>query len=268
MINLLLLILGIFTGVTAGLFGVGGGILFTPILFYLFTSMGVTEPAVWAIGTSLICTFLASLSSTIQQRYEKNFYLKEGLIIGIVGTFGVYFGKEIVMSEWFTDEVFVFMFGLLLILVSILFVRKSKAVQHKIYKDRDLRFVESSGTGLAGGFLASLAGIGGGIVMVPSMNLIFKLDLSKSISISSLAIVFISLSGWLQYAFLGGSPVGATQYTLGYVDFGTALPLLFGAFIGGFLGVKAGVVLSSKNTNRLFAVLLFSISLFMLQSLI
>lgn len=265
---LLLLVLGIFTGTIAGLFGVGGGILFTPILFYLFSGMGVTDPAVWAIGTSLICTFLASLSSTMQQRKESNFYLKQGIIVGMIGTLGVYFGKEIVMSVWFTDEVFVVMFAILLILVSILFVRKSKSVQIKDQEYRDLTLIESSGTGFAGGFMASLAGIGGGVVMVPLMNLVFKLNLSKSVSISSLAIIFISLSGWLQYAFLGGAPTGATQFTIGYVDFGTAFPLMSGAFIGGFLGVKAGVILSNKITNLLYALLLLLISIYMLQSLI
>ena len=268
MIILFLFIGGILTGIIAGLFGVGGGILFTPILFYLFSSLGVMEPAVWAIGTSLLCTFLASLSSSIQQRNEKNIYLKEGIIVGLIGTVGIYFGKQIVMSEWFTDEVFVFMFALLLILVSILFIRKSKITHHKTHIDRDLTIIESSGAGFAGGFMAALAGIGGGVVMVPALNLLFKLDLSKSISISSLAIVFISLSGWLQYAIFGGDPMGATQYTLGYVDFGTALPLLSGAFIGGFIGVKAGVSISNKITNILFAILLFLISIYMLQSVI
>lgn len=267
MIIFLLLIGGILTGTIAGLFGVGGGILFTPILFYLFTSLGVMEPAVWAIGTSLLCTFLASLSSSIQQRNEKNIYLKEGIIVGLIGSVGIYFGKRIVMSEWFTDEVFIFMFAFLLILVSFLFIRKSKITDRKIHADRDLKFIESSGTGFAGGFMASLAGIGGGVVMVPALNLGFKLELSKSVSISSLAIVFISLSGWLQYAIFGGFPVGATRFTLGYVDFGTALPLLTGAFIGGFLGVKAGVFISNKITNILFAILLLAIAIFMLQSL-
>ncbi len=268
MVILLLIIGGIFTGTIAGLFGVGGGILFTPVLFYLFTSLGIEEPAVWAIATSLLCTFLASVSSSIQQRNEKNIYLKEGILVGLIGSIGIFFGKQIVMSEWFTDEVFVFMFALLLIMVSFLFLRKSKKTDHKAELDRDLAFWESSGTGFAGGFMASLAGIGGGVVMVPSLNLVFKLNLSKSVSISSLAIVFISLSGWLQYAIFGGYPVGATQYTLGYVDFGTALPLLSGAFIGGFLGVKVGKYISIKITNILFAILLFSISIYMLQSLV
>lgn len=268
MIIFLLFIAGILTGTIAGLFGVGGGILFTPILFYLFTSLGVTDPAVWAIGTSLLCTFIAALSSSIQQRNEDNIYLKMGIIIGLIGSMGVYFGKQVVMSEWFTDEVFVFMFSLLLILISILFFQKSKLPHRMNHEKRNLAIIELSGTGFVGGFMSSLAGIGGGVVMVPIMNLGFKLDLSKSVSISSLAIVFISLSGWMQYAFFGGYPVGATQFTWGYVDFGTALPLLSGAFIGGFLGVKAGVSISKKITNILFAILLFSISMFMLQSLI
>lgn len=268
MIIILLLLGGLFTGTIAGLFGVGGGILFTPILFYLFTSLGISEPAIWAIGTSLLCTFVASISSSIQQLNEKNIYLKEGITVGLIGSIGVYFGKQIVTSEWFTDQVFLFMFALLLLGVSFLFIRKSKVSLSNIHGDRDLGFIESSGTGFAGGFMASLAGIGGGVVMVPALNLVIKLDLPKSVSISSLAIVFISLSGWLQYAFLGGNPVGATQYAWGFVDFGTALPLLLGAFVGGFIGVKTGVYISTKVTNILFAILLFAISIYMLQSLI
>lgn len=264
---LILFICGIFAGTIAGLFGVGGGILFTPILFYLFSLFGLENPAVWAIATSLLCTFMSSLSSTIQQRNEQNLHWREGLVVGLFGTAGIYLGKLIVLSSWYTDKVFVLIFAILLIFVAILYIRRSRKVETVVNLDDDINTFQSAGTGAAGGFAASLAGIGGGVVMVPTMNLVFRLDLSKSVSISSFAIVLISLSGWIQYALFAGSPVGVTEFTVGYVDFGTALPLLIGAFTGGFLGVKAGVSLSGQITNILFAILLFSIAAFMLRSL-
>ena len=88
-----LLVIGIFTGIIAGIFGIGGGVLFTPILFFLFNSAGVEQPVAWTIGTSLFCTFSAALSSSIQQRNQKNSYLKEGIRVGSVWGDGCLFRK-------------------------------------------------------------------------------------------------------------------------------------------------------------------------------
>ncbi len=268
MIFLVLILCGVAAGIIAGLFGLGGGVLFTPVLFILFSSYGLPDPATWAIATSLFCTFTASISSSIQQRNQRNFYWKEGLTVGLLGSIGVYFGKKIVLSDVYTEEVFVSIFSLLLLLVALLFFRRSKGRGIELSAGRDMNFLKAASTGGLGGFVASLAGVGGGVVMVPMMNLLYKLDLLKAVSISSLAIVFISFSGWFQFAVLAGSPEGITEYRLGYVDFGTGLPLILGAFAGGFLGVRIGKNLPQKVVQISFAILIVIIAILMIQSIL
>ena len=63
----LVLLLGLGTGVMAGLFGVGGGILFVPILV-LFFEFGQVE----AEGTSLLAIIPAAVAGTWQQHRYGN----------------------------------------------------------------------------------------------------------------------------------------------------------------------------------------------------
>jgi len=263
---ILLFILGILAGSVAGFFGVGGGLLFTPILFFVFSSTGVESPATWAIASSLFCTFIASISSSIQQNRQKNTFWKEGIIIGLFGALGVNVGKRIVTSDFFTEDVFVSLFVILLVFVSILFYRKSRTKVTLQVKARKVGLFKMLFAGGFGGFVASLAGVGGGIVLVPVMNLWYRLPIARAVSISSLAIVIISFSGWTQYAFLADGGAGASPYTTGFVDFGTSLPLVAGAFIGGVFGVKINEKVKGESVQLGFSVLVILIALSLIWS--
>lgn len=267
MLFILLLLGGIVAGILAGLFGIGGGILFTPILFLLFTSTGLENPTSWTISTSLFCTFTASISSSIQQRNERNFHWKEGVLVGVLGSIGVYLGKITVTSPYYTKDVFVALFSILLVVVAILFYRRSRSDVTLQVTNHSFGVGRAGIAGVFGGIVAALAGVGGGIVLVPIMNLVYKLKLSKAVSISSLAIVLISLSGWLQFAFLSESHQGLTEYTIGFVDFGSGLPLIIGAFGGGFLGVRIGHVLDQSVIQIGFSVLILIIAMMMVSSI-
>lgn len=267
MLFLILVLGGIVAGILAGLFGIGGGILFTPILFLVFTSAGIENATPWTIATSLFCTFIASISSSIQQRNERNFYWKEGVLVGLFGSIGVYLGKITVTSPYYTQDVFVSFFSILLLIVAILFYRRSRSDLMMQITNNSFGITRAGFAGVFGGIIAALAGVGGGIVLVPIMNLVYKLKLSKAVSISSLAIVLISLSGWLQFALLSGVHQGLTAYTLGYVDFGSGLPLIIGAFGGGFLGVRIGHVLDQKIIQICFSILILIIAAMMISSI-
>lgn len=268
MLFFLLVLGGVIAGILAGLFGIGGGILFTPILFVVFTSSGLENPTPWTIATSLFCTFIASISSSIQQGNERNFYWKEGILVGLLGSIGVYLGKVIVTSSFYTKDVFVSLFSILLVIVAVLFYRRSRSDVTLQITRNSFNIPKAGVAGVSGGIIAALAGVGGGIVLVPIMNLVYKLKLSKAVSISSLAIVFISLSGWFQYAFFSGAYRGLTAYTIGYVDFGSGLPLIIGAFAGGFLGVRIGHTLDQKIIQICFSILILIIAVTMISSIV
>lgn len=254
---LILALLGILAGLLAGLFGLGGGILFTPVLFIVFNDAGVSNPMLLAIGSSLFCTFIAATGSSWRQYRQQNFFWQEGWKVGILGAAGVTLGKWVITSPYYSQEEFVIFFSLLLFYVAVQFFRQGEGNDREsagTEEEMPLRFGQVAVTGGLGGFVAALAGIGGGGVMVPLLNLWYKQSFKRAVSISSLAIVFISLSGWIQLAWTG-SPSTLTEYHLGYVDFGAALPLAAGGLIGGFVGAMMNMKIRRKYLQVAFALL-------------
>lgn len=257
LIFIILTLLGIIAGIIAGLFGLGGGILFTPILFIVFSESGVSDPMLLTIGSSLFCTFIAAIGSSLRQYKQQNLFWPEGLKVGILGAAGVTLGKWVITSNYYNKQEFVIFFSLLLLCVSYLFFRRGEQKNDQpINKGETLPLTiqHSVISGGLGGFVAALAGIGGGGVMVPLLNLYYGHAFKKAVSISSLAIVFISLSGWLQLALTGSAP-GLTPYHIGYVDFGAALPLAAGGLLGGFAGAMANMKIDQTYLQYAFAVL-------------
>lgn len=252
---LILLALGLIAGVIAGIFGLGGGILFTPILFIVFSDADVEEPVLLAIATSLFCTFIAALGSSVRQYRQHNFYGVEGLKVGLLGAAGVTLGKQVITSQYYNETVFVLFFSLLLLYVAYMFYHRGANNRQNVQNTHPISLKEASVTGGLGGFVAALAGIGGGGVMVPIMNLFYRKPFQRAVSISSLAIVFISLSGWLQLAFAVGDVQALTIWHWGYVDFGSALPLAVGGLSGGFAGAWLNMKIDRRYLQLAFAVL-------------
>jgi uncharacterized protein len=264
---LILLFIGVVAGIVAGFLGVGGGLFFTPIFFLMYTQHGVENPVLWTIGTSLFCTFIASFSSTIQQIYQHNLYWSQGLKVGVLGAAGVFLGKWIVQTPVYTETVFVIFFACLLCFVAYQFFSRGAGQKVVVENPDKMDWSKAIVTGGLGGTMAAMAGIGGGTVMVPLMNLWYKIGLSRAVSISSLAIVIISLSGWIQFALLVDAGNAITSYSVGAVDFGTAFPVMIGAFAGGILGVKFNDKASDNFVQIGFSVMVLIVAGVMVYSL-
>lgn len=259
---LVLLALGVLAGIIAGLFGLGGGILFTPILFVVFSDAGIENPVVLTIASSLFCTFIASLASSVRQYQQQNFYWLEGIKVGLLGAIGVFFGKLVITSPYYSKQEFVIFFSLLLLYVAFMFYRRGSTKETEIQNSNvPLGWGQSFLTGGFGGFVAALAGIGGGGVMVPLMNLLYKKSFAKAVSISSLAIVVISLSACIQLGIAGNNIETLTAYHWGYVDFGAALPLATGGLLGGFVGAFINLKIHRRYLQYAFAALAIGMAL-------
>jgi uncharacterized membrane protein YfcA len=103
----LALVLGLAAGVLAGLFGVGGGILFVPTLVWL--GLGQVEAA----ATSLLAIVpTAGVGIWRQARYG-NMRLRDSLLIGAASIAGVGAGVQIATA--LPEEVLRKLFGVLLI---------------------------------------------------------------------------------------------------------------------------------------------------------
>jgi uncharacterized protein len=104
----LIVVLGIGTGVLAGLFGVGGGILFVPILI-LFFDLGQVE----AEATSLLAILPTVAGGTWRQHRYGNVHWRSALLIGLVAVVGVQAG--VLAAVALPEDVLRRLFGLLML---------------------------------------------------------------------------------------------------------------------------------------------------------
>jgi hypothetical protein len=104
-------ILGLLGGVLAGLFGVGGGILFVPTLTLV---LGLTQ--IHAEATSLLAVLPAAIAGAWRQRSYGNVRWRAALLLGLAAVAGVEAGVQI--AEALPEHALRRLFGALMILVA------------------------------------------------------------------------------------------------------------------------------------------------------
>jgi uncharacterized membrane protein YfcA len=102
------LVLGLGAGVMAGLFGVGGGIIFVPILIVFF-ELGQVE----AEATSLLAILPTVVAGTWRQRRYGNVDWRAAVLIGLVAVVGVQAGALLAVA--LPEDVLRRLFGLLML---------------------------------------------------------------------------------------------------------------------------------------------------------
>lgn len=267
----LLLTAGLAAGFVAGLIGLGGGIIFTPVLLLYYTQIGI-DPVLapkLTIGSSLLCTLIAALASTRYQVRAGAVQNRVALWVGLSSAVAVFLTTLLVTTRpWYDATVFQIVFGTLLLIVVARMVIQSKSSASSDASPRSTSSASWSipglfGTGSTAGAVSSAAGVGGGVVLVPAYNRLLKLPIHQSVGTSSATIVLISCAGIASYAFLGwGEDVPSTA--LGYVDVGRALLLAIPAVFSARLGVWAAHKVARRPLQLIFAAVAAFVALRML----
>jgi uncharacterized membrane protein YfcA len=114
----LALVLGVAAGLLAGLFGVGGGILFVPTLVAL--GLGQLE----AQATSLLAILPTVTAGAWNQRRYGNLRIRTALVVGLASVVGVELGARIATA--LPEETLQRLFGVLLLSVAVELVWRSR----------------------------------------------------------------------------------------------------------------------------------------------
>jgi hypothetical protein len=107
--------------------------------------------------------------------------------------------------------------------------------------------------GLVAGVLSGLIGVGGGIIIVPALVLVFGMTQhqAQGTTLALLVPPIGLLAAW-------------TYYKQGYVDLRIATFICMGFFLGGLLGAKLATALSNPVLEKIFGIALLLISLKMI----
>jgi len=246
------LIIGIFAGILAGLFGIGGGVVIVPALIFL---SGFT--LIQANGTSLVVLLLpVGILAVISYYREKLIDVKAAGYLAIGLFLGVAFGSLIAINIP-TNLLKVF-YGIFLLYVSWNFMKPVELYQRKILNreakpvvkneipgKKNFPYLFMIIVGIFAGVLSGMFGIGGGLVIVPILIGFFKFDTKKAVGTSLGALLLpVGLPGVLIYRH-------AAQ--LNYIY---ALPVAIGVLLGALIGARISISLSSKMVKRIYSVFL------------
>jgi len=255
---------GVIAGLLAGLLGVGGGIVIVPVLYHVFTLLGIDETLKMhiAVGTSLATIVPTSIASSIAHykkgNIDKNLVsqLIPGVLVGvIVGTYS---------SGLISSGALTIIFAVIALMVSGNMILGSKSFQ--ISDGLPSR----PGTTLIAtciGSLSALMGIGGGTLSVPILNA-FKVPMHKAVGTGAALGILISIPGSAGFIYNGLGAENLPPLSIGYLNligFALITPTTMKmAPIGAEIGHK----IDQNLLKKLFAVFLGLTSLKMFYALI
>lgn len=253
---LLLLGIGAAGGFVAGLVGIGGGVVFGPALFFVYQAAGIQDPVLTplTVGSSLLCTFAAALAGAAEQHRAGAIDLPTARVAGIAAAVAVVLvGAFVTTQPWYDGHAFKLLLGAVLVLVAARMVLARSGDDNALQAAEPRRgALRLGGIGAAAGTLASLAGIGGGVVLVPLFQGMVRLPLKVAAGTSTAAIVLISGVGVVTYAVLG-LHADVPVLAVGYVGWGQALTIALPAAVTARLGVAAAHRLDGRVVRYAFA---------------
>jgi uncharacterized protein len=248
-----LFVSGLLGGFIAGLVGIGGGVVYIFIIPIALHYIGVplAEIPQYTIANSFFAILFASTSANYVLIRHKLFYRKEVLIISVLAiVISLLTLKFIVNTSWYSLEVF----NLIVIILLLYMLYSTLLSAKKVYITPldALKKWKLSLVGAAGGLIAALSGLGGGIVIIPILNSMMKIDIKKASSISSGVIM---VTAFLITIFnLLEKPMNEYHfYNVGYIIFPIALSISFGVVLASPFGVQVGRKLSSSTISYIYA---------------
>lgn len=246
------MLIGLFTGVLAGLLGIGGGVVFVPVLLTVLPLIGVDNSIVTvsAVATSLFAGSFASASSLFNHAKKNNVLLKEGLIFGFGTIISALIVPNIIVS--INPEILkvIISFFIFIVAVKLFFANsKTEVVARKVNTNWLFPL------GIFFGGIASISGLGGGIFYVPILYYFLQGDLKLSVGTSTIVIFLTMFSSTVSFALLNNE-WNSNIFQLGYLNVASALLLGIGAIIGAYFGVKLIFKVPIPTFRRIFSVFL------------
>lgn len=262
-VNMFLLLgIGGLVGILSGMFGVGGGFLITPLLFFV----GI-PPAV-AVATSanqIVASSVSGLMAHVKRRgvdfIMGGVLLAGGLVGSALGVQVFTLLKAAGQVDLLVNLCYVVFLGIVGGLMMIESVRAIMRSKHAPPKRRKHNWVHNlpfklkfrvSGlyisvipplmVGMLVGLLAAIMGVGGGFIMVPAMIYLLGMPTKVVIGTSLFQIIFVAAFTTFMHAVTNNT-----------VDIILAVLLLIGGVVGAQIGTRLGVKLRAEQLRILLA---------------
>ena len=243
-------------GFMAGLFGIGGGLIMVPVLFYVFSFVGIEQTFVMhlALGTSFSIIIPTSIISAITHMKFKS------VDFSIVRTFGVFVMIGVVLGTILAVSLktssLILLFSIMTMIFAIYFLMEKVKINPI---PRQINLIYRVICGFLSGFLSAPMGIGGGVFNVPIFKM-FGYPINVAIGSSAAIGVLTALIGAIGVAVSGSYLNVNVPLSLGFVNIPTFLIFVPITSYMAKIGAKTVHKVDKRLLGKLFGIYLFIIS--------
>ena len=242
-------------GFAAGLFGIGGGLITVPILFYIFSTSGVEQSYLMhlAVGTSFGIIIPTSIVSVLTHHQHR------AVDFGIVKGYGFFVATGVILGTIFatylkTKPLILFFTIIVYILAFYLLFLKEKEENLEI----KMGLLAKALSGVLSGFISAPMGIGGAVMNVPILKF-FGYPINKAIGSAAAIGFLIALFGAIGFLISGFYLNVNLPLSIGFLNIPAFLIFFPITTFMARLGAKASHRINKKKMTKYFGLFLVMI---------
>jgi uncharacterized protein len=243
-------------GFVAGLFGIGGGLITVPFLYYIFGSLGIDQQYIMhlAVGTSFAIIIPTSSVSVLTHHKFKAVDFNIVKNYGVYVILGVIFGT--IFAALLQTKSLVLFFAIIIFLLGIyLLLLKEKEKDVIIRIKLHLKII----LGFLVGFISAPMGIGGAIMNVPILKF-FGYSINKAIGSSAAIGFLISVFGALGFIVSGIYLETSLPLSIGFLNIPTFLIFIPITTFMARIGARTVHKIDKKKISKFFGIFLLIIA--------
>ena len=238
-------------GFMAGLFGIGGGLITVPVLYYVFEAAGLNNDYLMhlAVGTSFAIIVPTSISSVITHNKFDAVDFNIVKSFGIFVVIGVIFGA-IFASTLKTEQLVLFFSIAIFFLGTYLVFLKNKELESSLNFKIKYKVI----FGFISGFISGQLGLGGAVMNVPILKF-FGYSINKSIGSAAAIGFLIAITGTAGFLVIGGYKDINEPLTLGFINLPAFLFFVPITIFMAKIGAKTVHKIDKQLITKLFGLL-------------
>jgi uncharacterized membrane protein YfcA len=257
-------VVGLFSGVLSGAFGIGGGLVTTPAIRLL-----LGYPALIAVGTPLPVILPGAVTGAITYWRRGSADVKAGLTMGVVGSLGSVIGAALSQRAGGTFVLIATAVVIAWASADMLLQQRRatlSAVAGECESDEGLaptgspsapgahRIAGLVAIGAVAGLYSGFLGLGGGFVIVPGLTRYLGMPVKRAIGTSLVTVAVLAIPGTIAHSLLG------------HIDWGLAMLLALGVVPGAIIGARLTGRASDRVVRLSFAALLAVVGIWLAVS--
>lgn len=251
MLLVIYLLLGTVAGLTAGLFGVGGGLVIVPALVFTFTLLDFSSEVLTqlAVGTSLATIVMTSISSVRAHHLYGNVdwrlwrRLAPAIAVGVV--LGVYTAAGLAGVH------LQLLFGVFALLIALQMGLRFRPAPGRVVPG----WTGLSVAGTVIGYVSALFGIGGGSLTVPFLSWC-NVRIQKAVGLAAACGLPIAVVGMLTNIVAGWGREDLPAYSSGFIYWPAFFGIILSSTFFARLGARLAQHLPEARLKQVFALFL------------